>query len=69
MLLIEAKLMHTLTDLVNENLKRNLLHNIVLTNSEVIFLSDQLQRLGTIGTDAVMLDSIIAKLNISRYDK
>lgn len=62
--------MTTLTDLVNESLKRNLLHNIVLTQSEIVFLNTELSKIGTIGvTDTNLLSSILSKLNLSRYDK
>jgi len=60
----------TLTDLVNESLKRNLLHNIVLRNSEVVFLIENLGRLGTASAkEAALLKGIVDKLNVSRYDK
>jgi len=66
MLLIEAKLMHTLTDLVNENLKRNLLRNVVLTESEVKFLFVELNKIGTIGqNDTTLLKNILKKLEVS----
>jgi len=58
--------MHTLTDLVNENLKRNLLQNIVLTEAEVKFLFVELSKIGTIGqSDTTLLQNILKKLEVS----
>lgn len=61
--------MTTLTDLVNASLKKNMLHNIVLTKSEIVFLNTELSKIGTIGSDADLLKSILNKLALSKYDK